>query len=894
MVVKYLFWWCLVFLLFANRYELNAQTEKIYFGNVADSGQQLASANVVVINIDGDILGFSITDDKGTFQVKLAGKDAQQPLWIEASYIGYFKQRLSIDSNKQLYTFSLQRDRSFLQEVKITNRPKLEQMGDTLRYIVSSFAKNEDRSIGDVLRRMPGIKVLDDGTIYHNDKKIENLYIHGDDLMSGKYGAATKAVRKEMIRSVDIIQNHQPVKVLQNKVFSDKTSVNLVLKDENSIKVVSQADVGIGLPKLYDISANAILLNKKVKAINVVSLNNAGVDYSNQLKLQGSGNMAENVDKEIPEIRLSTSAAQRPDIAQNYYNNNNSRILNFNNLYNLHKGFQLKANMQIFNDRNKFLYQGITRNFTGGDTIIYNESQNLESKPKSFNGVLHLFANKNSYYFNNTFQYHSWREKNFAAIAFKGDAFAQVLKNDTYRFSNDLHWIPALKSKLILELRWIFQTKNYEKQLTLYDGYTSSIQGHEGAHDSVIQNIKDPVTQSHIYVSGKRSFHWGVISQKAGFLNEVHLMQSSLFFLDEGNRTLYAGDNGNYQRWKESRYYLTSALDFKKGIWSGTIHLPLVLQKIQDIQKLYALNNISKEILFNPNGTVKAQISTEKDVSLNYTHNTHYGDLTDTYAGAILVNYRNISVREALIPRSKVHSAALRYNSQKSIKFFFFNAGINYSRINSSIMMASTIKDSIEQSLFLNNNNVQKRWSCNVGLSKLIFSWKLNVGLNAEYSFSNQNMLLNNNLVPLSSMAYSTSVFFLKRFSNIISVDYKAKYNCLKTSAFHQKDEVALSQNVNNVSQVIQCSIHPGKKLLIDFTLRHSIQKNYFITQDYFFSDATIRYTFLKGKTDLSIAGYNLFNVKSYLYINANNYQVVDNYYNLRGRMVIVKANFYL
>jgi predicted transcriptional regulator len=32
--------------------------------------------------------------------------------------------------------------------------------GDTLRYMVNSFSKEQDRSIGDVLKRMPGIEVL--------------------------------------------------------------------------------------------------------------------------------------------------------------------------------------------------------------------------------------------------------------------------------------------------------------------------------------------------------------------------------------------------------------------------------------------------------------------------------------------------------------------------------------------------------------------------------------------------------------------------------------------------------------------------------------------------------------------------------------------------------------
>src|SRR5699024_6873654 len=129
-------------------------------------------------------------------------------------------------------------------------------------------AQPEDRSVGDVLRRMPGIDIGDDGTIYYNGKPIENLYIHGDDLMNGRYGLATKAIRKEDIKAIDVIRNHQPIKVLQNKIYTNKTAINLILKDENKLKLSTQLMTGGGLPQQYDAAVTPIVLNKNIKMIN--------------------------------------------------------------------------------------------------------------------------------------------------------------------------------------------------------------------------------------------------------------------------------------------------------------------------------------------------------------------------------------------------------------------------------------------------------------------------------------------------------------------------------------------------------------------------------------------------------------------------------------------------
>jgi hypothetical protein len=873
---------------------LLAQEQKTYSGTVSDSLQPVASANVFIVNGDATLLSFAITNEQGRFQINLSRILMQQPLWIEATSIGYKKERVKFDPDKSTYEFRLTRDPVFLKEVTVTSRPRLLQIGDTLRYIVSSFAEKEDRSIGDVLRRMPGIKVMEDGSIYYNDKQIENLYIQGDDLMSGKYGTATKVIRKEMIKSVDVIQNDQPIKVLKDKVFSDKASINLVLADENSIKVSLGGSLGLGLPKLYDISANAILLNKTIKSINLASVNNAGIDYRSQMKSQGSGNMGGSIDRDIPEMLLSISSAPLPNVDQRYYYNNRSGILNFNNLYNLKKGFQLKANVQVFNDRNVFLYKGNTQNFTGSDTITYQDNEDVRNRPRAFNGAFQVFANKEKFYFNNSIQYRSWRENNFSQMQFNNNAFSQELTNRRYELNNDLHWIPTVKANTIFELRWLFKSANYNKQLTLYDGFVSSINGHEGVYDSIMQRLKDPVLLSHFFLSAKRSWQWGTVYQNAGWIMEDHLLQSSLIFLRNGNSISYSGDDGNHQSWRNNQYYLNNGLDFKIRKWSGTVQLPVIWQQIRDIQKFYGFNSFRSRVRFTPKLSLRNQINLEKQVSLNYSYNTAFGDFTDTYLGNILKNYRNLSSSQGVLPFNRIHSASLSYGHQKSIKLFFFNADAGYTHTTSNTLLASNLTDSIEQTVVVMEANVQERWSANTGVSKFIFPLKLNTSVKLGYSFSSSNFILNQQLTSINSNSLSASAQISKRFSDLLSLEYTGRYSLVKVSSSESNSVKQPQQEIQHFNQIAKASLVPGKKVLIDFVIRHAVQKNNYLTQGYFFSDAKVRYTFSKKKFDINIEGFNLFNVKDYIYFNADNYRLVSNNYYLRGRMVMIKADFYL
>ncbi len=169
-----------------------------------------------------------------------------------------------------------------LPQVEVRSKPIIDRSGDTLRYNVNSFSNPEDRSIGDVLKHMPGISVGDNGGIFYNGQAISNLYIHGDDLMDGNYGLAPRVISKDMIKSVEVIQHHQPIKILQNKVPTDAVAINLVLKDENSVKLAGQAMLGAGLPEQYDAALNTMLFNKQIKMLNVIKANNSGIDYTDE------------------------------------------------------------------------------------------------------------------------------------------------------------------------------------------------------------------------------------------------------------------------------------------------------------------------------------------------------------------------------------------------------------------------------------------------------------------------------------------------------------------------------------------------------------------------------------------------------------------------------------
>lgn len=128
-------------------------------GKVKDTkGAPVVSANVNLKDKEGNILSFTRTDDKGNFTLSFT--EENKDLSIEATTIGYEKKIIAVTDLAKVYDLVMKDSEINLKTVVVKNRPALSVNGDTLSYKTSDFADKQDRSIGDVLKKMPVLKLV--------------------------------------------------------------------------------------------------------------------------------------------------------------------------------------------------------------------------------------------------------------------------------------------------------------------------------------------------------------------------------------------------------------------------------------------------------------------------------------------------------------------------------------------------------------------------------------------------------------------------------------------------------------------------------------------------------------------------------------------------------------
>ena len=226
---------------------------KALVGSVTDEESGEPVADAIVQAVDGK--SYTFTTNDGRFSLK---GEARQ---IRVQSMGY--RSIVVDVTESPMHIKMKPEATQLKDV-IIKAPDIIQRSDTLVYSMSKWAQKQDRNIADVLRRLPGVEVAENGSIKYNGEPINKFYIDGSDFVNDRYGVATNNISPDDVSSVEIMENHQPVKVLEGLEFSQQAGLNIKLKEAARARWIGILNGGMGAkPLLYDASVFAMRIARK-------------------------------------------------------------------------------------------------------------------------------------------------------------------------------------------------------------------------------------------------------------------------------------------------------------------------------------------------------------------------------------------------------------------------------------------------------------------------------------------------------------------------------------------------------------------------------------------------------------------------------------------------------
>ncbi|QQL49594.1 TonB-dependent receptor [Mucilaginibacter ginkgonis] len=869
----------------------HAQTVK---GTVQDSlGKPVPYATISLKNTGNLILSYTTTTEKGNFEISVPKGADRTGLRLEVTSVGFKKETRQVQDLSIAYNFKLAAAIHQLQTVTIKDKnPRLRVSGDTLSYKVSDFTNPQDRVIGDVIKKLPGIDVDKNGKISYNGKAISNLYIGGDNLLDDKYNIATSSIPHGVVDQVQVMQNHQPIKMLQNKVVSDDVALNLTIKKEAKMQVVGQETIGAGLPGNYYADLNAMAFKDKYKAINYFKGNNVGIDVSNDLIAHNQEAFMSRLDNDRPGTILSLGTAGDPDLPRSRYLLNRSGLLNLNNLVTIKKEVQLRANISYFRDSQRQDYRKLSEIYLPNDTVRYSETQVNKNRPDILHAQFMLNMNKSKYYLNDNFSADYSHYKGYSSLVSNGIPVNQVLSDNLTNFSNEFDYRQTLKGNTIVNLYSYINHSTEPENRVIDPNLNPSVFNNNIAYNQLTQTANIPTWFSNNYLSLAIPRDWVTQTYKAGITSQSQQLNSALSVTQLNNSVNLLSDSAlNHLNWSRQKFYTEAVYDFPGTKLKANITLPLSLQNTSYNDSFYNLDERLTRLYFSPTLFVKYMTGIENFVTANYSLRNNIGNIQDVYRGYILTNYRSLYANNADLSERQTQNASVGFNYRKAIVLFFFSLNAGYTHVNINNIASSVITNNITRRIVLPFDNNINSWNFSGNISKYDFGLKTTFSAAASYQTTKLNQILNSQILPYTTRSTLLSFGADTRISPKVNTSYHADYLITESNS----SAVAGSNKFQRLTQRASVNYNPTNNLFL------SLSGDYYYTHQpgandlkYPFADASLRYHFLKTKLDLEVTAQNLLNTQNYtaVYLSANVYSAST--YTIPGRILLAKVLFNL
>jgi hypothetical protein len=847
----------------------------------SNTGEALPNINVMIYNPGFEsIIAYAVSNENGAFKTPVTA--ISDSLDIKVSSVQYRNETRRIANASQDLKFILFPEVMQLDAITVKAAP-IGQKGDTIVYLVNSFAKQEDRSIEDVLRRMPGIEIEPGGGILYQGMPLQKFYVEGLDLMDGRYVVVSKNLPQTSVSAVEILENHQPVRILEERVASNQASLNIKLK--HNITATGTAKSGAGLnPLLWELNVTPMIFMKKFQVLLSYQTNNTGDDVSGQLRVNTFQELIHKHDRpsEKPEI-IDILTTNPPEIDEDRYLDNNIHLLNMNGLLRLNKDFQLRTNLYYIND---FQQQqaGLARtHYTPTDTISYTEDYNNQLYDSYLYGEFTLSRNVKGNYLSNELNFQTRWDKQKSMILNDSQQIDQALDNPFSLISNDLRSINPVGNHLV-EFKSYISYDQSQHKLFVSPGQFEQILNNGNPYEQMEQDVN----LNRYYTNNSAGFVFGwkglCFTHRAGFSFRQQTLESNLYTFLQNNKQDAGTDYINMLNGKHSSLYGQTGIEFIGRKINLKARLPLNWQLITMSDMVSNEKQNFNRILFDPGITLTYQINGFWKLRGAWSFVNRLGDLDRIHYGFILNNYRILSQNAAPISHTQKNNYSIYISFRNPIISFFNSLSYVYSTSLNNLIISSIIQ-SDGTSLLQAYESPNKAYyhSFQGQTSKFISKIKTTISLRATFNLRTGKSLMNAQLFDTKTVFYSLIPELNFSFTKWINAEYGLNAHFINT--YIEDDE---KSDISMLRHHVNIFAYPFKNQMI------SLSSEYYNHQqmNIFFIDFLYRYTFTKQKIDIEFRWNNIFNNKTYTTYQANTFTVSESTYILRPSQVLFSVKF--
>ena len=826
-----------------------------------DSNEPLTGASVIVKGADGKIKKYATSKGDGGFAMSLPSVTGCR---LEVSMMSFAKKTIPLDSVSFPITVQLEPGTTLLKEVTV-KADRIREQGDTITYNVGSFAQQQDRSIGDVLKRMPGINVEQSGKIQYQGEDINKFYIEGSDLLGGKYGIATNGISHEDVGAVEVMENHQPMQVLSGISFSDKAAINLKLKNKAKATWSFHGDAGGGYSwqpdgAIWDGELFAMAVMPNFQNITTLKTNNIGEDLSAQatdfFASRRGTDLSRYVGLSLPGV---------PNLSRKRTLFNRSALVSTNALWKLGRG-EFKAQIDYSYNRVTADAANITTYFLNDDNRVVTEDRNGVDRTHSLSGKFIYELNQKTAFINNTLKTNiDWDDVQLGVTgSLPNDQTASL---PDYYVGNDFKIIKRFNGKHLVT----FISKNEWESLP----QTLSVSINDG---TMRQHVKDHAFYTHESAAYAFSVKGITISLEGGVKGYFRSLNTELPDMPEE----IPGETTNVLNTNYFTVYATPKFEYWVKRVNFTLNAPVSFAHYTFDK---ALANRS-EAYFSPSLSMNWKPNNRFEMSVSGGTGRSPMDLNMIQPGYVMTNYRSFKRGVDDFYNSSSQRVSGRLSYKHTRRGLFANAFVMQSWSHNPYTLAQQLYGDYVVYSYTSAKSDGQMLMASGKIGKTLDFMRGSANINGSFSRNESHLISENSSVNSVGTSWSAGAKINGLPLRWLSFDYRFEWASSRMSM----NGINASWLCNMENELL-LNIMPHRKWEWHISgehYRNELTSDQF--KNVFLLDTKLIYK-LNKRLELSASLNNIFNQRTYNYTTYNQLTSFESQRRLRGRELLISIS---
>ncbi len=826
-----------------------------------DSNEPLTGASVIVKGADGKIKKYATSKGDGGFAMSLPSVAGCR---LEVSMMSFAKQSIPLDSVSFPLTVLLEPGTTLLKEVTV-KADRIREQGDTITYNVGSFAQQQDRSIGDVLKRMPGINVEQSGKIQYQGEDINKFYIEGSDLLGGKYGIATNGISHEDVGAVEVMENHQPMQVLSGISFSDKAAINIKLKNKAKATWSFHGDAGGGYSwqpdgAIWDGELFAMAVMPNFQNITTLKTNNIGEDLSAQatdfFASRRGTDLSRYVGLSLPGV---------PNLSRKRTLFNRSALVSTNALWKLGRG-EFKTQIDYSFNRITAEAANVTTYFLNDGNRVVIEDRNGVDRTHSLSGKFIYELNQKTAFINNTLKTNiDWDDVQLGVTgSLPNDQTASL---PDYYVGNDFKIIKRFNGKHLVT----FISKNEWESLP----QTLSVSINDG---TMRQHVKDHAFYTHESAAYAFSVKGITISLEGGVKGYFRSLNTELPDMPEE----IPGETTNVLNTNYFTVYATPKFEYWVKRVNFTLNAPVSFAHYTFDK---ALANRS-EAYFSPSLSMNWKPNNRFEMSVSGGTGRSPMDLNMIQPGYVMTNYRSFQRGVDDFYNSSSQRVSGRLSYKHTRRGLFANAFVMQSWSHNPYTLAQQLYGDYVVYSYTSAKSDGQMLMASGNIGKTLDFMRGSANINGSFSRNESHLVSENSSVNSVGTSWSAGAKINGSPLRWLSFDYRFEWASSRMSM----NGINASWLCNMENELL-LNIMPHRKWEWHISgehYRNELTSDQF--KNVFLLDTKLIYK-LNKRLELSASLNNIFNQRTYNYTTYNQLTSFESQRRLRGRELLISIS---